>query len=382
MLTHFHFPQYFSQNVRQEIGELYASSAIRNMAVSMMLLFEPIYLYSVLGLSVPQVLSFMAVTYAVYIVFIGWGGKLASLYGYKHTIAIGAPFLVFYWLTLLLAKDNPGLTYLPAIILGLEKSLYWPAYHALMSRYADRGQVGREFGVMYAIISVSHIVGPFLAGWLASTYGFVATFVLASMLQCMSIFPLFKAKEVFIPKPYQYRDTWNLYRTQTRKFFGYMGFGEELLVLVVWPIYIYWVVQDYAGTGFIATVSSLLAGIMAIFIGRITDQYAKKVLIKIGSFFSSLVWLARLVTPTAWTLLGIDTLSRASKELAFIPISTVTYIKAEETHVVPQVVFFEQSLAVGKLLACLLGMLLFSLTGSFVVLFILGALFSILYMLV
>jgi hypothetical protein len=68
--------------------------------------------------------------------------------------------------------------------------------------------------------------------------------------------------------------------------------------------------------------------------------------------------------------------------MAFIPISTVTYIRAEATHVVPYAVFFEQSLAIGKLTACLLGILLFSLTGSFMVLFILGALYSLLYMFV
>jgi hypothetical protein len=44
------------------------------------------------------------------------------------------------------------------------------------------------------------------------------------------------------------------------------------------------------------------------------------------------------------------------------------------------VVFFEQALAIGKLLAALLGIVVFALTGSFMALFILAALFSLLYM--
>lgn len=380
MLLNFHLPNYFNKTVRQEIGELYASSAIRNMATSMMMLFEPIFLYSVLNFTIPQILLFMAVTYAVYAVCIPWGGRLASVYGYKHTIAIAAPFLVFYWLCLLVARDNMSLAFLAAVILGLEKTFFWPAFHALMARYADKGQVGREFGIVYAIISVTHIAGPLLAGWISQVYGFTATFIIASLIHLGSIFPLFQAKEIFIPKTYSFSQTLELYRQFPKKALGYMGFGEELLVLVIWPVFIYMTVKNYEETGFIATVASLVAAILAVIIGKITDQYTKRILIKMGAFFSALVWLARLAPATPANVLAIDTMSRTSKEMAFIPISTVTYIRAEQTHVVPYVVFFEQSLAIGKLLAAILGIVVFALTGSFVALFILAALFSLLYM--
>jgi hypothetical protein len=159
-----------------------------------------------------------------------------------------------------------------------------------------------------------------------------------------------------------------------------LGFGEELLVLTIWPIFIYIVVQDFGKTGMLATVSSLAAALMALIVGKITDQYTKRILIKLGAFFTALIWFARIPVKLIWNVFAVDTMSRASKELSFIPISTVTYIRAEATHVVPYVVFFEQSLAVGKLIACVLGIILFSLTGSFVVLFILAGLFSLLYM--
>jgi MFS family permease len=240
--------------------------------------------------------------------------------------------------------------------------------------------VGREFGVVYAIISVTHILGPFLAGWISQVYGFTATFTIASLIQLGSIFPLFQAKEVFVPKIYSFRQTLELYRQFPKKAIGYLGFGEELLVLVIWPIFIYMTVRNYEETGFIATLASFAAAVLAIIIGKITDQYTKRLLIKIGAFFSSIVWIARLVPATSASVLAIDTLSRTSKEMAFIPISTVTYIRAEETHVVPYVVFFEQALAIGKLLAALLGIVVFALTGSFMALFILAALFSLLYM--
>jgi len=380
MLLNYHLPRYFSQSVKKEIGELYASSAIANMALSITLMFEPIFLYAVLGFTVPQVLLFMAMVYGLYIVTIPLGGRIASVYGYKHAIAMSVPFQILYWVLLLVSRENPSWAFLAAAALALQKTFYWPGFHALMARYADRQQVGREFGVVYSIISVSHIVGPFLGGWLAERFGTTAMFAMAMLVYCFSVIPLFMAKEVFIPKLYHFKDTWKLYKTCPKKFLGYLGFGEELLVLVIWPIFIFTVVKDYEETGALATVASLVAAVLALIVGKITDQYTKRVLIKLGAFFSCLVWLARIPLKTVWNVFTADAMSRASKEMSFIPISTVTYIRAAATHVVPYAVFFEQSLAVGKLLACIIGVILFSLTGSFVVLFILGALFSLLYM--
>lgn len=375
-----HFPGYFSKKIREEIGQIYAHSAIANTALSMMSLFEPIFLYAVLKYTVPQVLLFTAVIYATYIFCIPLGGKVASLYGYKHAIALSVPFQILYWMTLISSQQNAALAFAAAPLYGLSKSFYWPGFHSIMARYTDEGQVGREFGVVYSLITLTLIAGPLFAGFLSKHFGFTVTFIITGIIYACSLFPLFRSKEVFVPKNYYYKQTVELYRAFPKKFLGYMGFGEELLALNVWPIFIFIIVKDLEGTGALATISSLLAAVLALIVGKITDQYSKRVLIKLGAFFGSLVWVGRLIATNFWNTFFVDSLSRTSKEMYFIPISTVTYIRAENTHVVPYVVFFEQSLSIGKLLACFLGIILFSLTHNFMVLFLLGACFSLLYM--
>jgi MFS family permease len=375
-----HFPQYFTKKVRQEIGEIYAHSAIANTALSMMSLFEPIFLFAVLGFSINQVLLFTALIYIVYIVCLPIGGKFASLYGYKHSIAISIPFHILYWAVLIAAQHDPYLAFLAAPLYGLSKTFYWPGFHSLMARYADRDQVGREFGLVYSLISLTLIAGPLLAGFLSQRFGWTVTFIVTGFIYTLSLFPLFKYKEIFTPKIYFFKDTLQLYKTFPRKFLGYLGFGEEMIALNIWPIFIFIIVQNFEGTGALATVASLLAALLALIVGRITDQYSKHMLIKVGAFFGSLIWLARFAATTFWNTFFVDSLARTSKEVYFIPITTNFYIKSENTHIVPYVVFFEQSLAIGKLSACILGIVLFSLTGSFMVLFVLGALYSLLYM--
>jgi hypothetical protein len=151
-------------------------------------------------------------------------------------------------------------------------------------------------------------------------------------------------------------------------------------VLTVWPIFIYLIVTNYKDTGLLAAGASLVATIVALFLGEITDTYTKRVMVKIGAFFNTIFWVGRYFCTNFITTFTADSLSRTSRETLFIPLSTLTYLRAEATHVVPYAVFFEQSLAIGKLSACLIGALLFYLTGSFMVLFLVAGAYSLLYM--
>lgn len=375
-------PHYFTSNIRRQIGELYASTAIADIAIAMVMLFEPIFLYAVLGFTVVEVLLFFAAVYALYIVLIPFGAKIISRFGYEHGIFFSIPFQIIYWFLLFGAKDNLTFIYFAPLAFAIEKSLFWPAFHSSVARFARDGQRAREFSVLYAIVNLTHIVGPFLGGFLAERFGVSTAFIIASLIYLCSFIPLYTTKEIFTPKIYKFRDTWELFKAYPSKFVGYLGFGEELLVLTIWPIFIYLVVKDYQNIGALVTVATLVATILAIYIGKVTDRHSKRLILKIGSFFYVLVWLARLIVGSAFGVFIVDALSRTAKDLVFIPLSTLTYERAESTHILPYIVFFEQSLSVGKFLAAVLGIIVFAFTGSFAALFILAAIFALFFLLI
>jgi MFS family permease len=380
----FHVPHYFSKGIRSEIQELSVSTGLADFAIAMVTIFEPIFLHSVLGLSVQEVLLFMAAVYACYIVLIPFGAKVTSVLGYRRTLAFSIPFQVLFWVFILAGKVSITYLWFAPLIYAIEKSLFWPGFHAIVSRYASREQKGREFGAIYAIVNIANMLGPFVGGFLSERYGLQTAFFSAGAIYCLSAIPLLIEKEIFVPKLYQYRETWQLYFEHPKKFLGYMGFGEEVLGLTIWPIFIFSIVKAYEGTGVLATVSSFIAAILALVVGKITDAYTKRVLVKVGAFFMALTWAVRFVATNFWSAFAMDSFSRTAKDIVFIPLSTLTYLRAEASHILPYVVFFEQSLAVGKMLACLLGILIFTLLGggpvAFIGLFILAGVFSFLYM--
>jgi MFS family permease len=379
-LADFHIPHYFSKSVRPEIEELSVSTALADFSVAMVTIFEPIFLYNVLHFTVPQVLLFMAAVYFFYIFFISFGAKVASIFGYKHAIAMSVVFQVLYWVLLLAGRNGGIYIFFAPAAFAIEKSLYWPGFHAVVSRYADREQKGREFSFIYAIVNIAQMLGPFFGGYMLQKFGPSPAFFAASLIYVSSAVPLLINREIFVPKLYKFRDTWELYKAFPKKFLGYMGFGEELIVLTVWPIYVFIVVRGYENTGILATGASLAAAIMALVIGKITDSYTKRVLLKVGALLLSISAFLKITARSFLDAFLVDTAGRTTKDVVFIPLSTLTYLRAEATHILPYAVFFEQSLSIGKLLACLLGILIFTLTGSFTALFVLAGLFSLLYM--
>lgn len=128
-------------------------------------------------------------------------------------------------------------------------------------------------------------------------------------------------------------------------------------------------------------MATLVATGLALYIGFYTDSHSKQSLLRAGTVIYALTWLARLPVVSPFTTFITDALSRTTKSLVFIQASALTYERAEETHIMPYIIGFEQMLAIGKMLAAIIGMFIFISTGSFVALFILGAVFSLFYFL-
>jgi MFS family permease len=380
MAYRMHIPQFFAKSVNAEVKELFASSAIANSAIAIVTIFEPIFLYSVLGFSITEVLWFMAMVYFLYVLLIPFGGKIASHIGYKHAIFVSIPFQIIYWFLLFWSTSISGLIWFAPFVFAIQKSLFWPAFHADMATVADKKQIGREFSVIYALIQLMFVAGPFVGGLISEQFGPRAVFIVASALYFCSFAPLFITKEPRIKKKYQFRDTLALYKMYPRKFLTYLGFGEELIVLTVWPIFIYIAVKDYQGTGLLVTLATLLSTVLALYIGKVTDSLNKRVLVRVGAFFSSLAFLAARIASGALSVFFIDSFLRTSKEVLFIPLSTSIYEYGKRIDPLAYVIYFEQVLAIGKFLAALLGVLIFAATGSFFWVFVVAALFSLLYM--
>src|SRR3989338_1091614 len=86
----------FPSHVPRELKELYVTMTMLNFALAAGMLFEPIYLYTTVGLSLSQIMLYFLAVYALYFFLMPLGGRFVKRHGFEKGIIIGSLFLILY----------------------------------------------------------------------------------------------------------------------------------------------------------------------------------------------------------------------------------------------------------------------------------------------
>lgn len=377
------FPSYFANQASPQVRELYLNSAMLDLAVSMILFFEPIYLYQK-GISLIGIVLFYLGVYAAYLLFIPLGGKFVKRRGVAHSIFLGSPFLIAYYGMLLFVGSSWVFLIPAALFYALQKTFYWPGFHADFAEYGHDEEQGREISTISVILLFVHIAGPVIGGAILYFFNFTALFFVVSFLVIFSNFPLLLTSTRFTPGKFSYGGAFKriVKRKNRRRAIAYLGFGEELILLVMWPIFIFTIVKSTISAGALVAVSTLITAFVILYIGKLTDCRKKQGVLRFMSVIYSAGWVLRIFLQFPLGALFADTFSRIGKNSLSIPLTAIVYHNARRGDVVERMVFFEMCLIIGKIIALILLLLLLSFVSHSILwqlIFILAALFSLLY---
>ncbi|MFA5126874.1 MAG: MFS transporter [Patescibacteria group bacterium] len=378
--------------MQRQVKELFISSVLVNFALALVMLWEPVYLYQI-NYPLQKIILFYLLTYLGYMLTMPLGAKFAKRYGYEPSIAIGVCLFAFYYLGLYLIKDYPFLFYVVPFIFTWQKTFYWPAYHANFARFSEAKEEGREVGVMTVITSVVYIIGPALAGFIIAQFGYAALFIFAAVVFFASNIPMMITKESFTPEGFSFTIVYKqlVSKINRKSLLAYLGFGEEFIVLAIWPIFISLIITNVFDMGVVVALATLVTTVITLYVGKLSDRGQDHRILSLSSAFYSLSWFIRIFVNSATGVFFLDTLSRLGKNTISVPLTAITYERAKSVkpdqhrHIMSNVLFFEMSLVVGKLLAIILIYLaLFFVADNilaFKITFILAGAMSLLYML-
>ncbi len=378
----FRIPHYFSKHPSREMRELYWSVGLMDLGIAAVALFEPIFLFT-LGYSLQEILMFYLVLYGIYALLLPFFGRLVGRIGYEHSILYSQFFLIASYLLLFGISQYPVLFFIAPLFFAIQKSLYWPAYHADFATFSKQGQRGRAVGYMETLSTIVYVIGPFIGGMILLWTNFGVLFIVGSTLFILSALPLMRIQEVYTKIDYSYKDVVRQLfdKEHRRSFLSFLGFGEELIVLTVWPIFIYVVVGDFLEVGILVGLATLLTAVTVLFLGKFADRLNRVEMIRVGTISYFVSWIVRGIAATTWQLFCFDSLSRLSKEVLFVPFEAITYSKARRVGPLSYAVFYEQSLSIGKFLAALIVYFVVSFTTSpWFISFAVAGLFSLLYL--
>jgi MFS family permease len=364
-----------------QVKELFFSTALYNLASASITIFEPVYLYT-LGFTLSKIMFFYFLVYLFYFFLLPLGGKVAKSKGFEHAIFYSSSFLILYFFILALAVFQPSIIWFAPIFLGIHKALYWPSYDADFALYGHKSTRGQEIGSFFSTGYLVNIIGPILGALLIENGGLILLFLFVALLVLFSNIPLLRTKEEFVPESFTYRESLQMFiEPKTRKYFlAFLGFGEELIVLTVWPIFIFLVAGSFVTLGAIASFSTFTLAILAYFFGKLIDQRGKKGFFLSGNFLYTIAWIGRLFVSGIPGVFFVDFASRMSKDLLSLPFFAKIYDHAKANHLVRTLIFFEMSLSLGKMLASgILAIVFYFSPSAFHVAWIIAAMFTLLY---
>jgi len=330
MHTTGHFFHFFKN---RELNELYVSISIRAFAISLIGVFVPIYFY-LMGYPLVSIFFFYMLHSLVSILFAVPVAKLSSKFGIKHSILLSVPFLIIFFFLLYSLEFFSWPLSVLAFFSGLSTSMFWIPYHIDFAKFTDRKNRGKEIGLSGIIASLFSVLGPVLGGFFLFVFGFKILFIIVSVFLFLSVIPLFFSKEV--REPFTFSLSGFFKGQKASDILGFLGHGmENKMSTIAWPLFIFIFIlgERYTFLGIISSLALGTAFVSTIFIGKFSDIYRKSVL-KIGSVFNAIVWVARSFIVTPLQIFIADAFYGISQTVMHISFDAINYDKANRNRVV------------------------------------------------
>ena len=364
-MHNYHFFNFFKN---RELNELYVSISIRSFALSLIGIFIPIYLYQ-RGYSFTSIFLFFGLYSLVHALFSMPAAKISSRLGAKRSMLISMPFLIIFLLLLYSLDDFRWFFPFLSVFLGIGTSLFWISYHVDFAKFSDRKNRGKEIGFSKIAMSLFSVFGPIAGGIILTFVGFKFLFLIVSVLLIGSVVPLFLSREIHEPASFSLG---GFFKGQKIKdVLSYLGHGiENKLGLVVWPLFVFIFILDekYISLGLVSSLALGVALISTFLFGKFSD-ISRKAMLKFGSVFNAIVWVAKSFIVTPLQLFVTEAFYGASQTAMHIPFDAINYDKAKKKEIIKTILEREMYHNVGS---ALLFLVLIFLTDSLIQVFRFG----------
>jgi MFS family permease len=315
--------------LKRESTQFFISVAIRYLALGMVGIFEPIYIYLFFEKSLTFTLLFFAAIYGLFGILVVFGGKLMAKIGLKHTMLVSHFFFFGYYLCLFFLSWHFSFIILAIFLRAFGMILFWPAFHTDFVRFSERDHRAMQIGKLNAICPIASIVSPVIGGLILQNFGYLVLFVVVLITLFASAFPLFLSKERHEIYTDSYKKAWQrIFKNKnTSLALAFQGI-EGGVAIYLWPIFMFLIGINYGKIGGITSFSLGVAALFALYMGKLAQRKEKGRILGVGSFLLSIAWIIKCFVKDALSAFLAQTFYRISRNSATIPFQAIIYEKA------------------------------------------------------
>lgn len=374
--------QFFCQ---KEMNEIYLSVFLMNLAESMISIFVPIYLYY-LHYSVAQILFFFFLSSLGSVILALPAAKMVAKFGAKHSILFSTPFLIIYYLGLYLLEATPWLFYLLPLFLTLRCLFYNFGFDLNFVDHLDRRRVGKALSALATFSIIGAILSPLVAGLIIAFSGFVAVFLIGSLLLIISVIPLLVTKDIHPRINFTTNNIINRFwqKKNASMILSFTGYAiESSIGRNVWPVFLIIIFGAAQQVGYVAAISAFATVVVIRLTGKLADKFSPQKLLRLGTLFYFFGWLGTLFADASVKVFFIDSYKNVSERFLILPWASLFYKMFQRKKFFELLVFRDMIFNASRLIVMPLIMLIFVIDFyPFTLSFIIASLFTLLYPLI
>lgn len=359
---------------------IYIVQSLEGLAGGLVNIFIPIY-FLTLGYSIKEIFLYLIINNVSILLFFFLAGWLAEHFGLVNTIFMRLPVLFVYLFLLYGLNDKPWAFYVISVLSALEIAMYWFVVNIIFADNADKNEMGSQVAKFFAYPALVGMFMPLVGASILALLGFKVLFVVVALIYGASVVPLvitdrdarifdFSMRSLselwlsvrrilFREVNISYKKVINLCFTH-KKYFG----AEFFLSLIgeiegyILPIFLFLTYKDILSIGKLAAFLSLGSALFTLFIGKYSDKFDKRHILRAGAVALMLVWLGRYLASTQIQFYILSILAGFFAVLVSVPFHAILYRNAKDTSVSNFIIFREIPTAIARTLTYLIGLLL------------------------
>lgn len=326
-------PRHYWRDVGfDQLGELYTSIMFRSLAISLINIFVPIYLYQ-LGFAIWEIFMFYVVLHAVNSIVGLVAAYLVAKVGPKHTMLASYICQTVTMFLLVSLPEQQWPLSLIAFAYGVTNALFFTAFHVDFSKVKHRDHGGKEVGWLISVEKVGAVLGPIVGGVVGYVFGAQYIFAAAILLLFIGIVPLFLTQE---PTATNQKLDFKGLDLQSIKYDIISCTSmlvENVIVIVMWPLFLAIFVfanNPYIQIGAITSLSVFVSLFLARIMGRTIDKNKGRQLLRFGAIGNGILHLFRPFTGGFPMALGINLANEAVTPAYRMPLTKGFYDAADD----------------------------------------------------
>jgi MFS family permease len=328
-LTARHHPWRFTSF--SELSEIYVCQLIRSMAVGMVGVFTPYYLYT-LGYTLQDILLYVVLWFAFRVPTTLGVSLLIARIGPKRSMFISACLhIVYFGLLFSISSFNIPLWFV-SLVGSTAIGIHLLAMSIDFSRFRHADHAGKEISYLSAVEKIGGIIGPLVGGFVGTVWSPRYTIIIAMSMLLMAIVPLFRTKETMRTRQ-KIRLRGFKFGEHKRMLMTAFAFGpENSISITAWPLYMALFVltsQTFAYMGVVLSLGTVCALIAARLVGVYTDKDHGRALLVWGVIANSAIHLLRIASTTPVRVLGVHSINEPATAMYRIPYLKGLYDEAD-----------------------------------------------------